>query len=65
MLKLAKMCFLFYVPECFSRAMLRISEADKIQGEEKTEKNDELQIQHHQCNISLSRSLHIVVHNHW
>lgn len=28
-------------------------------------KNDELQIQHHQCNISLSRSLHIVVHNHW
>lgn len=62
--KIMKRVFCFTLPECFSCAMLRI-----FWGRPPTKngrrKNDELQKYSNISNISLSRSLHIIVHNHW
>lgn len=58
---LGKTCFLFYVPECSSRAMLYYWSRLWRRRTQRAKKNDELQ----NNNISLSRSLHIIVHNHW
>lgn len=46
-----------------SPARCCIIEADYKDAKQKAKKNDELQ--NNISNISLSRSLHIIVHNHW
>lgn len=59
-----KTCFLFYVPECSSRAMLYYYWGRLLLKRRRKKKNDELQ-QQHQQHFTFSRSLHIIVHNHW